>query len=166
MSLEKQFLFFFFGILCSSISVAENPSTEKNYQKEYYTNGTLKAEGWEIGADKTDYWYFYHLNGKVASKGKFSNDTKEGYWYFFAESGVLIKEGHYQKGVAQDWWIFHDIATRTEKRFQYKNNEKNGFALIYKKRRLKRVEEYKNNRKIGEWTSIFTFKRDNPHVSF
>ena len=148
------------------MSLAANSAIEKNYQKEYYTNGTLKAEGWELGVTKIDYWYFYHPNGEIASKGSFSKDTKEGYWYYFTEAGTLIKEGHYQNGIAQDWWIFYDIATHTENRFQFKNNEKNGFALIYKKGSLKRAEEYKNNQKVGEWTSIFAFKKDNPHVSF
>ncbi|WP_432411840.1 toxin-antitoxin system YwqK family antitoxin [Rasiella sp. SM2506] len=166
MPLKKQFLFFYLGIICSPILFAANPFPEKNYQKEYYNNGTLKAEGWELGATKTDYWYFYYPNGEVASKGSFSNNKREGYWYFYDDNTTLLKQGHYQNGIAEDWWIFYDIATQTEKRFQFKNDKKNGFAFIYKKGRLKRAEAYKNNQKTGEWTSIFAFKKDNPHLTF
>lgn len=141
MPIKNQFLFFFFGMVCTAVSVATNPLTEKKYLKEYYTNRTIKAKGWELGTDKTDYWVFYHPNGKIASKGHFSNNTKQGYWYCFSEEGVLVMEGHYALGIAEDWWIFHDIATQTEKRFQYKNNKKHGFALIYNKGRLTQAEK-------------------------
>lgn len=166
MTFKKPLLFLFFGISCSTVLTATCSFTEKKYQKEYYANGTLKAEGWELDTNKTDYWYFYYSNGTIASKGNFNGNKKEGYWYFYTESGTVLKEGHYSNGIAENWWIFHDIATQTEKRFQYKRNMKNGFALIYKHGNLKRAEKYKNNQKIGEWISIFDFKKDNPHVSF
>ncbi|MAM27614.1 MAG: hypothetical protein CMC13_01190 [Flavobacteriaceae bacterium] len=154
----------FFGMI-ATIGSANNLSTEKKYQKTFYDTGILKAEGWQIGTVKTDYWYFYHANGQVASKGTFRSNQKEGYWFYYNEEGHLLKEGHYKHGMASGWWIFYDIATHSEKRFQYNQNQKNGYALIYKNNRLRRAEKYHNNTKIGEWTSIFSFKRDNPDVS-
>ena len=139
---------------------------EKMYTKKYYSNGTIKAEGWLMGTTKTDYWIFYHSNGEVASKGGFSNDNKNGYWYFNDTKGQVEKEGHYVKGSAENWWIFYDIANSKTSKFQYKNNLKNGYSLCYKKGKLIKAEKYTNDKKEGEWTSIIAFKLDNPGVSF
>jgi antitoxin component YwqK of YwqJK toxin-antitoxin module len=136
------------------------------YTKVYFNNGIIKAEGWIHKNHKTDYWIFYYETGTIASKGNFRNNKKDGYWYFYRPNQSLEKEGHYTNDVAENWWIFYDIAKGNKTNFQYKNNHKNGFALRYKKEKLVLVEKYTNNLKVGEWTSIWAFKRDNPDASF
>ena len=152
----------FFGTMMTSGYAAE----EKIYTKIYYSNGIIKAEGWQMGTTKTDYWIFYHANGKVASRGHFSNNNKNGYWYFNDTCGYIEKEGHYVNGSAENWWIYYDIANSITSKFQYKNNQKNGFSLCYKNRKLIKAEKYTNDKKVGEWTSLIVFNRDNPGVSF
>ncbi len=161
-------LHIFFAILfllVGTFSVKANTITEKTYAKEYYNNGKLKAEGWQFMDTKTDFWIYYHPNGEIASKGHYVDNQKNGYWHYYDANGALKKEGHYVKNSAENWWIFYDIANQKTSKFQYKNNEKNGFCLRYKKRKLIRAERYKNGVKDGEWTSIISFKRDNPGVS-
>ncbi|MEM7086632.1 MAG: hypothetical protein AAF489_10650 [Bacteroidota bacterium] len=161
-------LFLFFGIVIATTSASELSSMEgeKMYSKEYYHNGQIKAEGWEMGTMKMGYWKFYHPNGSLASEGHFNKNKRNNYWHFYNEKGALIKEGHYRNGSTENWWIFYDIANAKTSKFQYKDNQKNGFCLRYKKRKLIRVEKYTNNVKVGQWTSLFAFKRDNPGVSF
>ncbi|MBX2828770.1 MAG: hypothetical protein KTR22_11440 [Flavobacteriaceae bacterium] len=144
-------------------SLSEN--SEKSYEKEYYANGQLRAEGWQFMNVKTDFWIYYHPNGKVASKGHYSENRKNGYWHYYHANGKLEKEGHYKMGSAENWWIFYDIANQKTSKFQYKNNQKNGFSLRYNKKKLVKAERYKNNVKDGEWTSLSSFRRDNPGVS-
>lgn len=158
-------LLFLFGTSCFYGFASEMSISDKSYVKEYFDNGQLKAEGWSQLDRKTDFWIFYHSNGQVASKGNFRNNKKEGYWYFYDTDGAIVKEGHYHKNSAEQWWIFYDIAAQTTSKFQYQNNEKNGFALRYKKEKLTKAEKYQDNRKVGEWTSYFAFRRDNPNVS-
>ena len=148
------------------LSFTGSVHAEKMYVKEYYTNGLLRAEGWQMNEIKIDYWITYHSNGKVASKGHFRNNQKNGYWYFYTNNGSLEKEGHFIDGSAENWWIFYEIGTRNKIKFEYKNNAKNGFCLHYKKRKLVLVEKYVDNRKTGAWTSVSSFRRDNPSVSF
>jgi antitoxin component YwqK of YwqJK toxin-antitoxin module len=145
--------------------VGNNNGGVKLYTKEYYENGNMKAEGWEIGEIKTGFWIFYHPNGTIESKGHYLENKKNGYWHFYNETGQELKEGHYTHGSAENWWIFYDIANAQTSKFQFKNNKKNGFCLRYKNRKLIKAEKYSNNKKEGEWTSIFAFKRDNPGVS-
>lgn len=157
----------FFGML-TSLGTASvlNPGMEKMYAKEYYSNGNLKAEGWEMEDHRVGYWKFYHLNGTVSSEGHFSIDKKHGYWHYFNGEGILIKEGHYENGTAEDWWIFYDIANSKTDKFQYKNNKKNGFSLHYRSGKLVKAKKYSDDEEKGEWTSLFAFRRDNPSILF
>lgn len=137
------FLIFFGTIMTSGYA-----SEEKIYTKIYYSNGIIKAEGWQMGAIKTDYWIFYHSDDRVASKGH------------------IEKEGHYVNGSAEDWWVFYDIESSKTIKFQYWNNFKNGYSLCYKNTKLIKAEKYINDKKVGEWNSFIAFKLDNPGVSF
>jgi len=146
------------------IAPSINEGTVRVYNKEYYSNGNLKAEGWVTSDKKTNYWYYYHENGKLASRGHYNENSKSKYWYYYNKNGALEKEGHYKKGIAENWWIFYDLATREKRKTQYQNNKKNGFSLIYQENKLIKVEKYIQDIFEGMWTSIISFKRDNPDV--
>ena len=91
-------------------------------------------------------------------------------FYFGGHDGIInFKEGHFIKDKAEKWWIIYDIAGNKENRitrkYQYKNNKKNGYCLLYKNDKLFKAEKYSNDLKLGEWTDIFSFKKDNPNAS-
>ncbi|MBW1297507.1 toxin-antitoxin system YwqK family antitoxin [Aquimarina litoralis] len=145
-------------------------SYQKEYHREYYSDGSIKAEGWKINNQKTDYWYSYYPDGNVLEKGHFKNNKKQGYWYFYSSENKLLKEGHFINNKAEKWWIIYDIATinkkdRVTRKFQYRNNKKNGYCLLYKNDKLFKAEKYIDNQKMGEWTDVFSFKKDNPNAS-
>ncbi|MFC7358039.1 toxin-antitoxin system YwqK family antitoxin [Jejudonia soesokkakensis] len=164
MRFQNSVFFIFFGMVLLAFYTSAHP-IEKLYSKSYYSNGTLKAEGWKQMDIKTDYWIFYHENGSIASKGHFDDGKRNGYWYFYDQNRKPVKEGHYKKGSAENWWIFYSEDLKIEHRYQYKFNKKNGFALIYKNGTLIKAEKYKNDKKLGEWTSLAAFKKDNPNAS-
>lgn len=138
--------------------------TEKEYVKKYFENGSLSAEGWQIENSKSGYWIHYFQNGEIAKKGSYQKNKKHGYWYFYSEEKKCIKEGHFDRGNANNWWTFYD--NNQTRKVQLKNNQKEGFALIYEGKMLKKVEKYAKDKKIGEWTSLFDFRKDNPEVQF
>ena len=138
---------------------------DKTYHKSYFPDGQLKAEGWLEGSQKTEFWIFYHPNGKVAAKGHYKSDKMHGYWHFYRHNGEIEKEGHFIAGSSENWWIFYELGTLKKSKFQFKNNRKNGFCLRYEGRKLVRAEKYEDGQKVGQWTSLRAFKRDNPGVS-
>ncbi len=150
--------------ICIWISFPFSEGNMKMYNKEYHSNGNLKAEGWVIEGQKTSYWYYYHTNGKIASKGHYKKNKKSEYWYYYNEDGALEKEGHYNQGIAENWWIFYDLATKDKRKIQYQKNQKNGFCLVYKGRKLIKVEKYIADEHKGEWKDLSSFRRDNPDV--
>lgn len=163
-SLKNILLFILTGLYSFGI-VTSQILSEKIYVKEFYADGTPKAEGWLSGKNKTGYWYFYHTNGKIAEKGHFHTQKKEGYWYFYHPDGTLEKEGHFKNGFAEHWWVYYPKNSKNKDLFQYQNNKRNGYGLRYKRNKLMKVEKYKDDKKIGEWTSLVSFKMDNPNLS-
>ncbi len=162
-------LHFFISIIIYSF-IGSQITVEKQYHKEYYQNGSIKAEGWKINDKKIDYWYEYYPNGQVAKEGHFYNNKKNGYWFFYTSDNKLAKEGHFIDNNAEKWWIIYDIASANKKtqitrKFQYRKNKKNGYCLLYKGKNLFKAEKYKDDKKTGEWTDIASFKRDNPNAS-
>lgn len=153
-------------LLVFFVNVAySNPGEGSEYTKTYYQTGVLQAEGWIKYETKNGYWKFYHPNGQIASEGHYSNNQKTGYWYFYNTHGDVEKEGYFLNDNAEDWWIFYEIGTRNSKKLQFKDGVKDGVCLIYKRNKLVKAQRYKANQKMGEWTSVFAFKRDNPDLS-
>ncbi len=155
-----------FIILLAFISFGFNAETAKEYVYEYYKSGIKKAEGWTANNAKTNFWFEYHNNGSLASKGHYENGKRDGYWFFYNFNGNLIKEGHYENGNAENWWIYYEIEFQTVTKIQFEGNQKNGYAIVYKNNRPMRAEKYENGKKTGEWTSLYSFKRDNPNQDF
>jgi antitoxin component YwqK of YwqJK toxin-antitoxin module len=108
-----------------------NINSEKMYQKIYYDNDTIKAEGWVQNDLKNGYWKFYHVNGNLKKEGHFLNGKELKYWYFYRENGKKEKEGHFVKGIKNKWWLFYDAMEFINHKCQLKNNQKNGYCLMY-----------------------------------
>ena len=112
-------------------------NSEKLYQKDYFANGNLKAEGWMVKDQKVDYWFFYY-----------DNNTKK-------------EEGHYTKGQKSKWWTFYNSNGEIVKKCEFLNGKMNGFSIVYSNGEVIRAEKYKFGEKIDQWTSIAEFKKDN-----
>ena len=137
---------------------------EKKFVRNYDSNGNLVSEGWSNNNQKIDFWTFYYPNGEIAKKGHFDYGKKTGYWHFYTETSKLIKEGTNVNNKPNHWWIFYKNSGTLK--IQLKDGLKDGYALVYRNNRLKKAQRYEANKKIGEWTSYFKFKRDNPDVEF
>ncbi|MBE9488902.1 MAG: hypothetical protein IMY67_01290 [Bacteroidetes bacterium] len=140
-----------------SISV----SAQKTYQKIYFDNGNLKAEGWLVNNQKIDYWKFYHPNGNLKKEGAFSINKKTEYWYFYRENGTKEKEGHFINDVENKWWIFYDDIGYINYKCQLINNQKSGYCFKYKNKEIVKAEKYKAGKKIKEWMDLNSFKKEN-----
>jgi len=139
-----------------------NPSGKGNmYHKEFYPTGYTKSEGWIKTDKKVGYWKFYHSNGSISMKGHYQNDRPEKYWYFYHKNGNLEKEGHYNNGKKRDWWLFYDEKGKVNHKCQLSNGRKNGYCLKYTHEKLTSAEKYANGKKIMEWFSLRSFKKEN-----
>lgn len=139
-------------------------ATEKAYVKEYSDTGILKAEGWIQDDVKEGYWVYYYAEGTPEKKGHYHKGKKHGYWYFYSHKNQLVKEGHFNEGMRDDWWTFYENDSHLK--VQYNKDKRDGFGLVYHNKKLKKALKFEEDKKVGEWSSLMSFRRDNPQVRF
>ncbi len=157
--MSGSFTFVFAFALWFLASGFDNPNRE--YQKDYYKNGSIRSEGWMTGEKRSGYWKFYFENGTTAHQGHFKIGNKEGYWYYYYQNGLVQKEGHYSQGKTVSWWIYYNKKGQVVHKCQLEKGIKNGYCLKYTDNKLSSAEKYSNGHKIDEWFNFSSFKRDN-----
>ena len=87
------------GVIIGEGIIRDDDSRDGHW-KDYFADGTLKAEGNYENGKQTGEWKYYHQNGKIEQTGKFSKQGKpEGTWKWYFETGSLLKEEHYHNGL-------------------------------------------------------------------
>ncbi|WP_010522202.1 toxin-antitoxin system YwqK family antitoxin [Aquimarina agarivorans] len=152
-------------LLLATISFASF-SDGKIFVSESFPSGSKKAEGWMMNSKKMDYWHYFHENGNIKSKGNYTNNSKDGYWFYYNSNGKTAKEGHFNNGKTTKWWIFYNVNDYDKEKCLYQKDGITRFCLVYKNGKLVKACKYKNDVFSKQWTSISSFKRDNPHFSF
>lgn len=154
-------------LLLVSVILSNIDYSKKYYVKKYFENGILDSEGWMRGNNKTNYWYKYETNGNLKSKGNFLKNKKNGYWYYYNVEEFKSIEGFYKNGSKTGWWTFIK-KNRTEIKMEYLNDKKNGLVLFFEKGRSipYKAEKFENDKKIGSWTTLSDFKKDNPDIKY
>ena len=152
-------------ILIIVLLISLDAFAEKKYQKTFYGNGNIKSEGWIENFQKIRFWRFYYENGNLKKEGHFSADKESKYWKFYTRKGHIEKEGHFENGKKNNWWLFYDKKEKINHKCQLKDNQKNGYCLVYNNEKLVAASKYKAGKKLKEWTTFASFKRENNHLT-
>lgn len=134
---------------------------QKQYQKNYYKDGALKSAGWIENGKKVNYWYHYHNNGKLKAKGHYNNNKRTKFWKFYGIKGNVESEGHFNNDQRVNWWIYYDKNGNINHKCQVKDNQKNGYCLMYTNAKLTSAVKYSSGKKIKEWRDLKSFKKEN-----
>lgn len=68
--------------------------------KEFYADGSLRAEGDYKDGQKIGEWIFYFQSGKVAQKGKYiAGERPHGDWVWYYENGSVRREETFYRGI-------------------------------------------------------------------
>ncbi len=95
--------------------------------KDYYPDGSLKAEGNYENGKQVGEWKYYHSNGKIEQKGKFSKQGKpEGTWKWFFENGQLLKEEIYRNGLREGLSTEYDETGKVIGEGEFVNGNEDG----------------------------------------
>ena len=87
----------------------------------------------------------------------FQNGLETDYWYYFLRKGNKQKEGHFNLGKKQDWWLFYDKMERVNHKCQLKNNQKNGYCLMYQNEELSfgyKIFRRKKNKRMDRFSIL------------
>ena len=67
----------------------------------------------------------------------------------------------FKGGKQNNWWLFYDKDGFVNHKCQLKNNQKNGYCLLYQKNKLVKAYKFKKGKKIKEWNDFSSFKQEN-----
>ncbi len=101
--------------------------------KDYYSDGSLKAEGNYDNGKQIGEWKFYHANGKIEQTGKFNKQGKfEGKWKWYFDTGQLLREENYRNGLKDGISTEYDETGKVIEEGDFINGKEDGpwFELI------------------------------------
>lgn len=122
----------------------------KESQKEYYSDGSLKAEFFIENNVKNGQATTYYKNGSVESKLNYKNGLKHGEESFYYESGkiksIVTWNNGQQSGLMQ---LYHQNGT-TEYDAEFKNNQRVDTSFYYNSEgQLEEMKIYGRNGKVA-----------------
>jgi uncharacterized protein len=124
--------------------------------KEYYIDGTLRAEGeYENGLKKGE-WKFYHPNGKMEQTGKYITGEKpHGRWVWYYSDGKLLREEIFRNGKEDGELIEYSDRGKIITKGEYIEGEKEGF-WVYEIGDFREEGIYKSGKKDELWKSYYS----------
>jgi len=124
-SLEKSVMYHN-GLITGEGNMLDDGNKDGRW-KEFFNDGSLKAEGnYEDGKPSGD-WKYYHLNGKTEQIGKFNKQGKpEGKWKWYYEDGKLLREENYRNGLRDGILSEYDEDGKSVQEGEFVNGEEDG----------------------------------------
>jgi len=92
---------------------------------------------------------YYYENGQVSSEGSLRNGKPDAYWKSYYRNGVLKAEGNRQNFELDGPWIFYDREGIRTSEINYKSGKKNGPSKLYKKGKLLKIDQFKEDVQEG-----------------
>jgi len=80
--------------------IVKDDGNRDGHWKDFYPDGTLRAEGDYENGKQINEWRYYHSNGTIEQTGKFNKQGKlDGSWKWYFDNGKLLKEENYRNGL-------------------------------------------------------------------
>ena len=101
--------------------------------KDFYPDGSLKAEGNYDNGKQVGDWKYYHLNGKIEQTGRFNKQGKfDATWKWYFDNGKLLKEENYRSGLKDGMSTEYDETGKVIEEGEFVNGNEDGpwFELI------------------------------------
>jgi len=96
------------GIVIGEGIIKEDGNRDGKW-KDFYPDGTIKAEGNYDDGKQVGEWKFYHQNSKIEQGGKFNKKGQpDGNWKWYYDSGQLLREENYRAGVKDGMSVEYD----------------------------------------------------------
>lgn len=125
------------------------------YWKEYYLDGTLKAEGEYENGLKISEWKYYHPNGQMEQKGKYKKgEIPHGTWTWWYDTGNLKRTEQFSNGKEDGELIEYNDSGKVITKGEYVDGEKDG-PWIYELGDYREEGEYITGEKTGLWIHYF-----------
>jgi antitoxin component YwqK of YwqJK toxin-antitoxin module len=141
--------------------IVKEDGTKEGHWKEFYSNGTLRAEGDYKDGKPVGEWKYFYPDSKQEQTGKYTaSGKKTGTWKWYFENGQLMTEEDYKNGVKEGVHTEYDETGKVVEEGEYLNGTEEGpwFTVsgdFYEK------GTYRDGLKNGKWTSLYLITKDN-----
>lgn len=123
-----------------------NCFSQKDWDKEYYSNGSFKKN--LVNSKKNGEWKMYFSNGNLWEIGHLKDGNEDGEWKLYWENGKIRWHRNYKNGILDGEWKMYYQNGNTSELGQYTNGKRNGeWKLFYENGKFWRSENYKNGKK-------------------
>lgn len=113
--------------------IVKEDGNRNRYWKDFYPDGSLRAEGNYDNGKQTGEWKYYHADGRVEQTGKFSKQGKyEGTWKWYFDNSRLLKEENYRNGLRDGLSTEYDETGKVIEEGEFVDGNEDGpwFELI------------------------------------
>jgi antitoxin component YwqK of YwqJK toxin-antitoxin module len=129
--------------------------------KEFYPDGSLKAEGKYENGKPTGEWKFYYSNGKMEQTGRYNKAGKpDGLWKWYFEDGQLQREENYRAGLKDGLSTTYDEKGTIIEEGEFIDGNEDG-AWIEQIGDTYTKGAYRDGLRNGLWTYYYLENRDN-----
>lgn len=123
--------------------------------KEFYPDGTLKAEGSYLNGKKTGAWKYLHPNGKLEQTGVYDQIGRfQGTWKWFFDDGKLRIEEQYSHGKKDGLSSEYDEKGRAIATGEYINDLEDAFWFV-ETGDFREEGSYRDGLRNGWWNHYF-----------
>ncbi len=123
--LEKSVLYHN-GIISGEGNMLDDGNKDGHW-KEFFADGSLKAEGNYEDGKPAGEWKYYHLNGKTEQAGRYNKQGKpDGKWKWFFDDGKLLREENYRNGLRDGLLSEYDEDSKLVEEGEFVNGEEDG----------------------------------------
>ncbi len=114
------------GIVIGEGIVLEDGSRDGPW-KEFYSDGSLRAEGRYENGKRIGEWKFFHPDGKIEQTGKYTKSGKpDGTWKWYYDNGQLLREETYYNGLRDGLSEEYDENRNLVERGEYLEGKEDG----------------------------------------
>ncbi len=124
-SVIKSFIYNDNGLLLSEGIVDESGNRNGNW-KDFYSDGTIMAEGQYVNNIRSGIWKFYNSNGSVEQTGSYYYGRPDGVWRWYYENNALLREEEYYRGQREGPYVEYSDTGEIIVQGQYTDGERNG----------------------------------------
>ncbi len=149
---EKSFIFRYGKIIGEGIFT--DAGLKQGNWKEYYDNGSIKAEGDYLNDLKNGNWRYYYKSGNLEETGSYVNNKPDGKWYWYYSDGSLLREESFYNGLPDGMLTEYDKVGNIITQGDYLEGKKEGI-WNYKVGDSNDEGEYSEGLRNGLWKSYY-----------
>jgi antitoxin component YwqK of YwqJK toxin-antitoxin module len=122
--------------------------------KDYWPNGTLRAEGMYVEDEREGDWVFYRESGEKEQQGSYMNGAVHGLWTWWYAGGDIHRKERYTRGELNGEFLELDTAGEALVQGQYEDGQREGPWRIHIHDHLEEGN-YLLGQKDGQWTHTY-----------